>query len=200
LPDSSTRARRNNAATICSDEEVIVMTVGTLRDSFEETALPHHDVVYRANLRITGDPTTAQDLTQETYLRAFRSFSSFQSGTNCRAWLLQIAHNVFCRDYRQRKRMTWRTADDDEFDQLALVPGQMPDPEEEVLRQLDRDELRHALAQLPETFRTAIVLVELQGLSCEEAAAVMGTPRGTVLSRLYRGRARLRQILEKVFA
>src|SRR6266704_1898889 len=142
-------------------EEVIVMTVGTLRDRFEETALPHHDVI-------------------------------------CRAWLLQIAHNVFCRDYRQRKRMTWRTVDDDDFDQLALVPGQMPDPEEEVLRQLDRDELRHALAQLPETFRTAIVLVELQGLSCEEAAAVMGTPRGTVLSRLYRGRARLRQILEKV--
>jgi RNA polymerase sigma-70 factor (ECF subfamily) len=176
---------------------VIVMTVGTLRDRFEETALPHHDVVYRANLRITGDPTTAQDLTQETYLRAFRSFSSFQSGTNCRAWLLQIAHNVFCRDYRQRKRITWRTADDDDFDQLASVPGQMPGPEEEVLRQLDRDELRHALAQLPETFRTAIVLVELQGLSCEEAAAVMGTPRGTVLSRLHRGRARLRQILEK---
>src|SRR6266498_1749485 len=88
--------------------------------------------------------------------------------------------------------------DDDDFDQLALVPGQMPDPEEEVLRQLDRDELRRALAQLPETFRTAIVLVELQGLSCEEAAEVMGTPRGTVLSRLYRGRARLRQILEKV--
>jgi RNA polymerase sigma-70 factor (ECF subfamily) len=176
---------------------VIVMTVGTLRDAFEETALPHHDVVYRANLRVTGDPATAQDLTQETYLRAFRSFSSFQSGTNCRAWLLQIAHNVFCRDYRQRKRIIWRTADDEEFDQLALVPGQMPDPEEEVLRQLDRDELRHALAQLPETFRTAIVLVELQGLSCEEAAAVMGTPRGTVLSRLYRGRARLRQILEE---
>jgi RNA polymerase sigma-70 factor (ECF subfamily) len=176
---------------------VIVMTAGTLRDAFEETALPHHDVVYRANLRITGDPATAQDLTQETYLRAFRSFSSFQSGTNCRAWLLQIAHNVFCRDYRQRKRITWRTADDDEFDQLALVPGKMPDPEEEVLRQHDRDELRHALAQLPETFRTAIVLVELQGLSCEEAASVMGTPRGTVLSRLYRGRARLRQILEE---
>jgi RNA polymerase sigma-70 factor (ECF subfamily) len=173
------------------------MTAGTLRDAFEETALPHHDVVYRANLRITGDPATAQDLTQETYLRAFRSFSSFQSGTNCRAWLLQIAHNVFCRHYRQRKRITWRTADDDEFDQLALVPGRMPDPEEEMLRQHDRDELRQALDQLPESFRTAIVLVELQGLSCEEAAAAMGTPRGTVLSRLYRGRARLRQILEE---
>src|SRR6266498_1312791 len=127
--NESPEAPRTNATKICPDEEVIVMTVGTLRDRFEETALPHHD---------------------------------------------------------------------DDFDQLALVPGQMPDPEEEVLRQLDRDELRRALAQLPETFRTAIVLVELQGLSCEEAAEVMGTPRGTVLSRLYRGRARLRQILEKV--
>ena len=174
------------------------MTGTTLQDRFEETALPLHDVVYRANLRITGDPAAAQDLTQETYLRAFRSFDSFETGTNCRAWLLQIAHNVFCRDYRQRKRVTWRTAGDDDFDLLAHVPGQMPDPEEEVLRRLDRDELRQALAQLPEPFRTAIVLVELQGLSCEEAATVMGTPRGTVLSRLYRGRVRLRKILEKI--
>src|SRR6266496_4101313 len=141
------------------------MTGGTLQDRFEATALPLHDVVYRANLRITGDPTAAQDLTQETYLRAYRSFATFQSGTNCRAWLLQIAHNVFCRDY---------------------------------LRRLDREKLRRALAQLPENFRTAIVLVELQGRSCEEAAALMGTPRGTVLSRLYRGRARLRKILEEI--
>jgi RNA polymerase sigma-70 factor (ECF subfamily) len=74
----------------------------------------------------------------------------------------------------------------------------MPDPEEEVLRRLDREKLRRALAQLPENFRTAIVLVELQGRSCEEAAALMGTPRGTVLSRLYRGRARLRKILEEI--
>jgi RNA polymerase sigma-70 factor, ECF subfamily len=177
---------------------MIVMTGGTLQEDFEATALPLHDVVYRANLRITGDPTTAQDLTQETFLRAFRSFSSFQRGTNCRAWLLQIAHNVFCRDYRQRKRMVWRNATDDDFDLLARVPGHMPDPEEEVLRRLDSEALRQALAQLPESFRTAIVLVELQGLSCEEAAALMGTPRGTVLSRLYRGRARLRNILEKI--
>jgi RNA polymerase sigma-70 factor (ECF subfamily) len=74
----------------------------------------------------------------------------------------------------------------------------MPDPEEEVLRRLDREQLRRALTQLPEPFRTAIVLVELQGLSCEEAAVLMGTPRGTVLSRLHRGRARLRKILEKI--
>ena len=174
------------------------MTGGTLQEDFEATALPLHDVVYRANLRITGDPTAAQDLTQETFLRAFRSFSSFQRGTNCRAWLLQIAHNVFCRDYRQRKRMVWRNATDDDFDLLARVPGHMPDPEEEVLRRLDSEALRRALAQLPESFRTAIVLVELQGLSCEEAATLMGTPRGTVLSRLYRGRARLRNILEKI--
>jgi RNA polymerase sigma-70 factor, ECF subfamily len=179
---------------------VIVMTGGTLQDRFEATAIPLHDVVYRANLRITGDPTAAQDLTQETYLRAFRSFDSFESGTNCRAWLLQIAHNVFCRDYRQRKRITWRNAGDDDFDLLSRVPGQMPDPEEEVIRRLDREELRRALARLPEPFRTAIVLVELQGLSCEEAAALMGTPRGTVLSRLYRGRIRLRKILEEIAA
>jgi RNA polymerase sigma-70 factor, ECF subfamily len=167
----------------------------SLYERFEETALPLHDSIYRANLRMTGDPVAAQDLTQETYLRAFRSFASFEAGTNCRAWLLRIAHNVFCRDYRGRRRLTYRTAADDDVDVLAQFRAEVPSPEEETLRQLDREALRRAVAKLPEPYRVAVTLVELQGLSCEEAAAVMGTPKGTVLSRLFRARERLRRLL-----
>jgi RNA polymerase sigma-70 factor, ECF subfamily len=176
-----------------------VESAAALQERFEATALPLHDTVYRANLRMTGDPVAAQDLTQETYLRAFRAFHSFQAGTNCRAWLLQIAHNVFCRDYRGRRRLTYRTAEDDDVDVLAQFRADVPSPEEEALRQLDREALRRALAKLPEPYRVAVTLVELQGLSCEEAAAVMGTPKGTVLSRLYRARVRLRRLLVSEF-
>ena len=174
-------------------------TEASIYERFEETALPLHDSIYRANLRLTGDPVAAQDLTQETYLRAFRSFASFKAGTNCRAWMLQIAHNVFCRDYRGRRRITYRTANEDDVDVLAQFRADVPNPEEEALRQLDREALQRALAKLPEPYRVAVTLVELQGLSCEEAAAVMGTPKGTVLSRLYRARARLRRLLLSEF-
>jgi len=174
-------------------------TEASIYERFEATALPLHDSIYRANLRLTGDPVAAQDLTQETYLRAFRSFESFQAGTNCRAWMLQIAHNVFCRDYRGRRRITYRTANEDDVDVLAQFRADVPSPEEEALRQLDREALQRALAKLPEPYRVAVTLVELQGLSCEEAAAVMGTPKGTVLSRLYRARARLRRLLLSEF-
>ena len=145
---------------------------------------------------MTGDPVMAQDLTQETYLRAFRAFDSFEAGTNCRAWMLQISHNLFCRDYRGRKRITYRTAADDDVDVLAQFRADVPNPEEEALRQLDREALRRAISKLPEPYRVRS-LVELQGLSCEEAAAVMGTPKGTVLSRLFRARERLRRLLSE---
>jgi RNA polymerase sigma-70 factor, ECF subfamily len=171
----------------------------SIYERFEATALPLHDSIYRANLRMTGDPVAAQDLTQETYLRAFRAFDSFQAGTNCRAWMLQIAHNVFCRDYRGRRRITYRNANEDDVDVLAQFRADIPSPEEEALRQLDREALRRALAKLPEPYRVAVTLVELQGLSCEEAAAVMGTPKGTVLSRRDRAGARLRRLLLSEF-
>ena len=174
-------------------------TAASINERFEATALPLHDSIYRANLRMTGDPVMAQDLTQETYLRAFRAFDSFQTGTNCRAWMLQISHNVFCRDYRGRKRITYRTAADDDVDVLAQFRADVPNPEEEALRQLDREALRRAISKLPEPYRVAVTLVELQGLSCEEAAAVMGTPKGTVLSRLFRARERLRRLLLSEF-
>jgi RNA polymerase sigma-70 factor (ECF subfamily) len=162
---------------------------------FEATALPFLDVVYDSVLRLTGDPVAAQDLTQETFLRAFRSFASFTPGSNCRAWLLRIAYNLFCNDYRRRKRLLQAEPAEGGPDPLGELAAGEPGPEERALRLLDHEALHRALARLPEDFRMAVTLVDIHGLSCAEAASVMGTPRGTVLSRLHRARARLRRLL-----
>jgi RNA polymerase sigma-70 factor (ECF subfamily) len=166
-----------------------------MRRRFEATAIPFMGVVYDASYRMTGDAADAQDITQETFLRAFRSFHSFEAGTNLRAWLLRIAYNVSCNDYRRRMRMPRVDPVGEEDDLVAELPSSDPGPEEEALRRLDREALHRALAQLPDPFRDAVTLVEIHGLSCAEAGEVMGTPRGTVLSRLHRARGRLRQIL-----
>jgi RNA polymerase sigma-70 factor, ECF subfamily len=166
------------------------------RERFEETALPFLDVVYDSVLRLTGDPANAQDLTQETFLRAFRSFETFQAGSNCRAWLLRIAYNLFCNDYRRRRRFPEAHGPEgDGGDPLDDLAAEEPGPEEAAIRLLDHESLHSALAQLPEEFRMAVTLVDIHGLSCAEAAGVMGTPRGTVLSRLHRARGRLRMLL-----
>lgn len=168
---------------------------GLSTDQFETVALPFIDVVYDSALRLTGDPTAAQDLTQETFLRAFRAFDTFELGSNCRAWLLRITYNTFCNDYRKRRRLPQAHPIDDEDDLLSDQPADNPGPEEEALRLLDHEALHRALAQLPQDFRMAVTLVDIHGLTCAEAAQVMGTPRGTVLSRLHRARIRLRRLL-----
>jgi RNA polymerase sigma-70 factor, ECF subfamily len=184
----------------CRPAEEGAMTIATaaatdrvLAEQFEATAVPHIDSVYHAVLRLTGDPTTAQDLTQETLLRALRSFDTFQTGTNCRAWLLRIAYNTFCKSFRRQRTIGFVDPEDDAV--LEQVPAEDPGPEEQVLRQLDREAVQQAIDKLPDAFREAVVLVELKGLTCEQAATVMGTARGTVLSRLHRARGRLRALL-----
>ena len=171
------------------------MTVESLSDQFETTALPFLDVVYDSALRLTGEPASAQDITQETFLRAWKSFESFRPGSNCRAWLLRIAYNLFCSDYRKQRRLPGAFVSDDGPDPLGEVVASGPGPEESAMRQLDSEALHAALDRLPDDFRTAVVLVDIQGLSCAEAADIMGTPRGTVLSRLHRARTRLRGLL-----
>jgi RNA polymerase sigma-70 factor (ECF subfamily) len=162
---------------------------------FEATALPYLDVVYDSALRLTGDAASAQDLTQETFLRAFRAFGTFRPGSNCRAWLLRIAYNLFCNEYRRRRRLRELPQLDDGPDPIAELAADDPGPEESALRLLDHEALHRALARLPDDFRMAVTLVDIHGLSCAEAAEVMGTPRGTVLSRLHRARGRLRRML-----
>jgi RNA polymerase sigma-70 factor (ECF subfamily) len=163
--------------------------------SFEATAIPHMNALYDAALRLAGNVATAQDLTQETYLRAFRSFASFEAGSNCRAWLLRIQYNLFCTQYRRGRRMPLVWLDEGEADPALELPSREPGPEEQAVRELDREAVRRAIARLPEEFRMAVTLVDIHGLSCAEAASVMGVPRGTILSRLHRARRRLETML-----
>jgi len=161
---------------------------------FEATAVPHMDTLYDAALRLTGQPAAAQDLTQETMLRALRSFATFKPGTNCKAWLLRIQYNLFCTQYRKDRRLplVWLDATDEpSVEPASFEPG----PEEQAVRQIDRENVRRAIARLPQEFRTAVTLVDIHGLSCAEAAEVMGVPRGTILSRLHRARRRLEGLL-----
>jgi RNA polymerase sigma-70 factor, ECF subfamily len=180
-----------------SQEEARVARKGA-DERFESTALPYLDVVYDSALRLCGDPVTAQDLTQETFLRALDAFDSFRPGTNCRAWLLRIAYNEFCSQYRRRRRRAEMPLPDDLGDEPPAPRADNAihgDPEGTVLRMLDAEALHRALARLPEDFRITVTLVDIHGLSCAEAAEVTGVPRGTVLSRLHRARVRLRRHL-----
>jgi RNA polymerase sigma-70 factor (ECF subfamily) len=162
---------------------------------FEAATVPHMNALYDAALRLAGDHATAQDLTQETYLRALRSFGTFEPGTNSRAWLLRIQYNLFCTQYRRGRRMPLVWLDEGEPDPALDLPSPEPGPEEQTVRELDREAVRRAIARLPEDFRMAVTLVDINGLSCAEAAGVMDVPRGTILSRLHRARRRLEAML-----
>ena len=164
-------------------------------EGFEAATVPHMNALYDAALRLAGDQATAQDLTQETYLRALRSFGTFEPGSNCRAWLLRIQYNLFCTQYRRGRRMPLVWLDEGETDPSLDLPSHEPGPEEQTVRELDREAVRRAIAQLPEDFRMAVTLVDINGLNCAEAATVMDVPRGTILSRLHRARRRLETML-----
>lgn len=168
------------------------------RETFSREALPHLDQVYGAALYLARDPELAQDLVQETFLRAWRFFHQFRPGTNCQAWLLTILHNTFRNRYRASRRERGHIDIGD-----PLVESEASRPEEEssnpealVLGNLLDDELSAALDGLSQEFRAAVVLVDLQELSYEEAARALDCPIGTVRSRLSRARTMLRNRLE----
>ena len=164
-------------------------------EGFEAATVPHMNTLYDAAVRLAGDHSTAQDLTQETYLRALRSFATFEAGSNCRAWLLRIQYNLFCTQYRRGRRMPLVWLDEGEPDPALDLPSEDPGPEEQTVRELDREAVRRAIERLPEDFRMAVILVDINGLTCAEAATVMDVPRGTILSRLHRARRRLEAML-----
>ena len=168
------------------------------RQSFEMVALPLMDQVFTTALYLTRDRAEAEDLVQETYLRAFRFWKRFEPGTNCRAWLLTIAHNLFRNRYRERQK----TTRDVEFDERLFDAesqgtgsGESTDPERLLLAQLLDEEVAQALRALPPDYLEAVLLVDVQELSYEEAAAAMECPVGTVRSRLSRGRRLLHTAL-----
>ncbi len=165
--------------------------------SFEEVAVPLMDQVFTNALYLTRDRSEAEDLVQETYLRAFRFWQRFEPGTNCRAWLLTIAHNLFRNRYRERQKGGQQVELEEELlDAAALsADGGEKNPERLVLDRVLDQEVEDALKALPADYLESVLLVDLQELSYEEAAEAMECPIGTVRSRLSRGRRMLHTAL-----
>lgn len=163
------------------------------REAFEREALPHLRQVWAAAMRFCRDPVEAEDLVQETYLRAYRSFDSYRPGTNCRAWLLTILYSVFVNRYRRSRREP-EPQDPATLESLAERERGPDDWERPLLdaatagRWGTGETVEAALGELSEEFRETVLLVDVEELTYEEAAGVLGCPVGTVRSRLFRGR------------
>jgi RNA polymerase sigma-70 factor (ECF subfamily) len=161
-------------------------------DPFEQEALSYLDALYRTGLRMTRSEADAEDLVQETYIRAFRFRDQFTPGTNMKAWLFRILTNTFINSYR-RKASQPQTTELDDVEETTLhrhmtdVSGEAPEPEQALLDGIVDTEVTEALEELPERFRT-VVLLDVEGLSYKEIAETLDIPIGTVMSRLHRGR------------
>lgn len=166
---------------------------------FEKAALPHMDALYGLALRMTRNPADAEDLVQETYIRAYRFFDRFREGTNCRAWLFKILYRNYINLYHKRARNPETVSLDKVEPYLPKLSSDdrsaFPNPEEGLLRKRTAEEVRKALEELPEEFRAAVILSDMEGLSYQEIAEVMDCPIGTVMSRIHRGR----KLLQKIF-
>lgn len=165
------------------------------RRGFEEEALPHLDTVYRVALRLSGSEAAAEDLTQETMLKAYRAWHQYERGTNARAWLLTILRHTFINEYRKAQR-SGIPVDIGEIEAFTVFREvQDTDPEGRFFDRLVDDQIIRAINDLPDEFRETLILSDVEGLPYVEIAKITDVPVGTVKSRLFRARQALQRVL-----
>ena len=170
---------------------------------FEQQALPLLDQLYGGALRLTRNPADAEDLVQETYIKAFQAFDSFTQGTNLKAWMYRIMTNLYITNYRKAQRRPTQTSAEEITDYQLLSSAShesqgLESAEVEALKKLPTSEISEALNALSEDYRMVVYYADVEGLAYREIAEIMGVPLGTVMSRLHRGRKKLRDALKDV--
>ncbi|WP_445440020.1 sigma-70 family RNA polymerase sigma factor [Corynebacterium argentoratense] len=170
---------------------------------FEQQALPLLDQLYGGALRLTRNPADAEDLVQETYIKAFQAFDSFTQGTNLKAWMYRIMTNLYITNYRKAQRRPTQTSAEEITDYQLLSSAShesqgLESAEVEALKKLPTSEISEALNALSEDYRMVVYYADVEGLAYKEIAEIMGVPLGTVMSRLHRGRKKLRDALKDV--
>ncbi|SDS37648.1 RNA polymerase sigma-70 factor, ECF subfamily [Corynebacterium timonense] len=174
-----------------------------LRERFTHEAMPLLDQLYGGALRMTRNPQDAEDLVQETYLKAFNAFGSFTPGTNLKAWLYRIMTNTYINTYRKKQRRPVETSADDITDHQLYTSSShdsmgLESAEVEALKSMPNTRISQALNELNEDYRMVVYYADVEGLAYKEIAEVMDIPLGTVMSRLHRGRKQLRGMLKDV--
>jgi len=198
---TETRVERDDTIGTETPDAAAPLQGDELRTLFEEQALPYMDQLYAAAMRMTRNPADAADLVQETFVKAFQAFKQFQQGTNLKAWLYRIQTNTFINTYRKKQRdpfqgsidelEEWQVGGAESITQSMTTRS----AEAEAIDHLPDSDVKEALQAVPEDFRLAVYLADVEGFSYQDIADIMKTPVGTVMSRLHRGRRMLRELL-----